>query len=362
MRATRAIIDLSRLVRNTKRLEQRVGGRQLICIIKGDAYGHGAVPVLHSLVAAGYESFGVASLEEALELRQENPEISILIMGGISLEDIAEAHANRIHFSLHNAQVLEQMEALDLYGYCQVKVDTGMHRVGFLPEELPALAERIARRKPSGIFTHLAQAEIVDKTPSLKQVERFRQAVSILQLAGADFEIIHFANSAAGIELDLSFSTHVRAGIVMYGLNPSESVHLAGLEPVMSFKTRISDLREIGPEEGVSYSHQFKASQPTLVATLPVGYADGYKRILSGKTRVFVGGAYRPQIGTITMDQSMIDVTGMDVAIGDEVELFGDHVTADELAQVAQTIHYEIVTNVGKRVRREYIERKNDGL
>ena len=362
MRATRAVIDLNKLAHNIKLLSQKAEGREVMCIIKADAYGHGAIPVLHSLVDQGYHYFGVATLEEAIELRQANDEISILILGGISVDDIPEAYRHRIHVAIHNLAGLEVMEKHGLEGLCHLKIDTGMHRVGFLPEDLPALAKRLVRIIPVGIFTHMARADETDKTAALKQVTAFRQAVAVLEAAGAQFDLIHYANSAGILEMDLSFSTLVRAGIAMYGLAPSGEVGDERLQPVMQLLSAVSDVRQIDVDEGVSYSHKFIAERPTKVATLPIGYADGYKRNMSMKVSAWINGEMWPQIGRITMDQTMIDVTGMDVKVGDEVELMGEHITADDLAKAADTINYEIVTNIGKRVRREYIERRSDGI
>ena len=356
MRGTRAVIDLERLADNANYLRQKADGRDVMCIIKADAYGHGVLPVLHTLSHQGFRHFGVATYEEAVELREASDDIEILILGGITTSDIPLAHERRIHVALHHESDIQMMEKSGLTGYCHIKIDTGMHRVGFLPEDIPALAERLVALKPVGIFTHLARADERDKTATLIQIERFRGVLDVLGGAGADFRFIHYANSAGILDLDLSFTNMVRAGIALYGLNPSHEVTDAHLQPIMQFLTRVTDVRRIDPAEGVSYSHRFIAEQPTMVATLPVGYADGYKRPMSGKIDVLIGGKRCRQIGRITMDQIMIDVTGHDVQVGDEVELFGDGIHCDELAQAAETINYEIVTTLGKRVRREYIK------
>lgn len=362
MRATRAVIDLNKLAHNAALLKQKAAGREMMCIIKADAYGHGAVPVLHSLVDQGFEYFGVATFEEALELRAANSEIEILILGGITVEDIPEALANRIHVTIHNVSGLEVMEREGLTGYCHIKIDSGMHRVGFQLKNLPELAERLVNIKPAGIFTHFARADEIDKTSAMKQVAVFTEAVRLLQSSGAKFKHIHYANSAGILNIDLDFTTLVRAGISLYGLAPSPEVGDEGLQPIMQILSAVSDVREIEEGEGVSYSHRFVAPGPTKVATLPIGYADGYKRNMSMKVNAWIHGELRPQIGRITMDQVMLDVTGLDVKVGDEVELMGEHVTADDLAKAADTINYEIVTNIGKRVRREYLERRPDGV
>lgn len=362
MRATRADINLDRLLNNAALLQAKAGERQMMCIIKADAYGHGVIPVLHTLMNQGYRYFGVATFEEALELRAESDEIEILILGGITTSDIQLAHAKRIHVSLHHLSDLEMMEQHNLTGYCHLKIDSGMHRVGLQPKDIPDLAKRLIARKPVGIFTHLARADETDKTAAWKQIDTFKTVVDYLQSAGADFQWIHYANSAAILSVDLSFSNMVRAGIALYGLNPSPEVTNDGLQPLMRLVSRVSDVRWIEPGEGVSYSHRFIARQPTQIATLPLGYADGYKRQMSSNVEVFIRGQRCPQVGNITMDQIMIDVTGLDVSVGDEVELFGDQIHCDELAQAAGTINYEIVTTLGKRVRREYISGGDHGL
>lgn len=356
MRGTRAVIQLDRLAHNANYLRQKADGREMMCIIKADAYGHGVIPVLHRLMKEGFTQFGVATFEEALELRKESEEIGILILGGITTEDIPEAHAKRIHVAIHHETDLAMMEQHGLKGYCHIKIDSGMHRVGFQPEQVKALAERLVAIEPVGIFTHFARADEIDKTAANKQIERFKEALGVLQEAGAIFKFIHYANSAAILDLDLSFTTLVRAGIALYGLNPSPEVTDDNLQPVMKFLTRATDVRVIEPNEGVSYTHNFIAKEQTKVATLPVGYADGYKRQMSMKVDVFTHGQRVKQIGNITMDQIMINVTGIDMQVGDEVELFGDNIHCDELAKAASTINYEIVTTLGKRVRREYSE------
>lgn len=333
-----------------------------MCIIKADAYGHGVVPVLHRLMKEGFTQFGVATFEEALELRAESDEIEILILGGITTEDIVLAHQQRIHVAIHHVRDIEMMEQHGLKGLCHIKIDTGMHRVGFLPEQIESLAERLIALEPVGLFTHFARADEVDKTATMKQVERFKRVYEYLLEAGANFKFVHYANSAAILDLDLSFTTLVRAGIALYGLNPSAEVTDEHLIPVMKFLTRASDVRRIEPGEGVSYAHNFIAKQVTEVATLPVGYADGYKRQMSLKVEAFTHGQRVKQLGNITMDQIMIDVTGLGMQVGDEVELFGDNIHCDELAQAAGTINYEIVTTLGKRVRREYLEGSEHGV
>lgn len=358
MRPTRAVINFKNLEHNMKLLSEKAGGRLVVPIIKADAYGHGVVPVLHKLIELGYTHFGVATLEEAFELRAQSQDISILVIGDTVNEDFGLAADHKITFTLHNESGLVAYEALGRSdARVHLKIDSGMHRIGFTLADVERLKDRLAAIKPSGIFTHMAKADEVDKSSAMKQLAIFKQAVEMLQGAGADFEFIHYANSASILELDLSFSNLVRAGISLYGLNPSGEVGHDDLRPLMSWYTEIVDLRLVPAGEGVSYSHIFVPTRDTLVATLPVGYADGYKRQMSKKARVYINGTYCPVIGRITMDQIMVDVTDVPgVKLRDTVELMGEHVPCDELAGYADTINYEIVTNLGKRVRREYTE------
>lgn len=339
-------------------LSEKAGGRTVVPIIKADAYGHGVVPILHKLIELGYTHFGVATLEEAFELRAQNKDIFILVIGDTVNEDFGIAADHNVTITIHNESGLAAYEALTRPGgRVHIKVDSGMHRIGFSLADIERLKERIVAIRPKGIFTHMAKADEVDKSSAMKQVGIFKQAVETLQQAGASFEFIHYANSASILELDLGFSNLVRAGISLYGLNPSGEVGNKDLLPLMSWYTEIVDLRTVPAGEGVSYSHIFVPERDTLVATLPVGYADGYKRQMSKKARVYVNGVYCPVIGRITMDQIMIDVTDVPgVKLRDTVELMGEHVTCDELAGYADTINYEIVTTLGKRVRREYTE------
>lgn len=354
MRATEAVINLKKLKKNARFLQEKAQGREVMGIIKADAYGHGVISVMEALTDLGWGQFGVATIEEALELREVNKDIDILILGTTSPEDFSLCAEENISFAVHDKKSLKTALALSAPAKVHIKVDTGMHRVGFSPEELMDSFEEIASLHPVGIYTHLARADEEDKSSALSQVAVFEDCVEKLKNKGLTFRWVHFANSAAILEMDLSFSNMVRAGVALYGLSPG--VLHPELEPVMNWRSQILAVREIEAGEGVSYGHKFVAESPRRIATVPVGYADGYKRQMSGKIAAWIDGKECPQIGRITMDQVIFDITDTQAQVGTEVELMGEHITCDRLAEAAETINYEIVTTLGKRVRKVFYE------
>mgnify|MGYP001404530439 CR=1 FL=1 len=353
MRATQAVIDLKKLKNNAQYLQKKAQGREMMGIIKADAYGHGVIPAMEALLSLGWKYFGVATIEEALELREANREADILILGTTSPEDFPLCVEKGISFAVHDRESLDVALTLEGPAKIHIKVDSGMHRIGFSPEELFALRESVAAINPTGIYTHLARADEEDKSSALAQVSLFKKVVDELKEEGLRFEWVHFANSAAILELDLSFSNMVRAGVALYGLSPGK-LH-PQLQPVMCWQSRILAVRDIEAGEGVSYGHRFVAESPRRIATVPIGYADGYKRQMSGRIAAWIDGTECPQLGRITMDQVIFDITDTQAKVGDEVELMGEHIPCDRLAEAADTINYEIVTTLGKRVRKVFL-------
>lgn len=359
MRPTKAKIHLYNLKHNVGLLKDKAQGRTLLCVIKADAYGHGALESLEYLYAMGERHFGVATVSEAIELRRAKEDIFILVLGAVDPSDYAEGARYHLRLPIFDPASLEAYLASEEKGPVHIKIDTGMHRVGFLPEEFKENLEKIKSVKPEGIYTHIARADEEDKSSALEQITRFNDVLDFCENQGLGFTFIHYANSATILSLDLGRSNMVRGGIALYGLSPDGKSQL-GLKPLMSLHSKILSLREIPEGEGVSYGHTFVAKGPTRVATLPLGYADGYKRQMSRKVRSYVAGSFVPQIGNITMDQVMMDVTGTEAKLYDEVELMGEHISCEELAAAAGTINYEIVTTLGKRVDREYLYEERD--
>jgi alanine racemase len=362
---TRAIVHLDRLARNLRLLRELVGGRPLWPCIKANAYGHGIELVARELEALGCDTLCVAHASEAVALREAGIGARLVLLSA-ALPEASEAIAR--HGLEPVVCTREALEALSRAAAREprevavhLKVDTGMGRVGVRPEEVKGfleLAERLPGVRVLGLMSHFARADEADQTFSREQLERFRRVCDATAGAGL---VRHLANSAAILDLPESHLDAARPGIALYGLAPSGEIanpRAAELEPVLEWKTRVTFLKEVPAGVGVSYGHTFRTREPSLLATLPVGYGDGLQRSLSNRMQVLVGGVRCPQVGTITMDQTLVDATAARgrVALGDEVVLIGRQgearVTAEELARALGTVHYEIVTAISARVPR----------
>ncbi len=363
---TRAVIHLDRLTRNLRLLRELAGGRPVWPAVKANAYGHGAALVGRHLAELGCETLCVAHASEAIELRQAGVRAAFLVMSTALPEEAERFAAHGLEPAVCTPEFVEALaREASRAGRrlaVHVKVDTGMGRVGIPPEEVPAFLER-CRRHPElrvrGLMSHFPRADEEDKTFSRRQIEVFRGLRE--KTRGLGIEVHHLANSAGLFDLPESVFDAARPGIAVYGLRPSATLaspRVAELEPVLEWKTRITFLKEVPAGTGLSYGHGFHTGRPTLVATLPVGYGDGLHRNLSNRFEVLVHGQRCPQVGRISMDQSLVDVTALRgrVALGDEVVLIGRQedaeVTADELAERLGTINYEIVTSLARRVPR----------
>jgi len=365
-----AEIDLDALVHNYKQIQKLVNPQtKMLSVVKANAYGHGAVQCARALCTAGAENLAVASLEEALELRRADINISILILGYVPS---CEADT-LIHYNLTaTVYTTEFARALSVAAVRQnkqarihIKVNTGMERIGFECEEVEQMLEvyHLPGLYTEGIFSHLACADCPDSSAVHTQYQRFMTAADKLKAAGAHIPFRHLLNSAGIFDFPEYQLDMVRPGIILYGYYPSAAVRERGitLRPVMSLKTRVIHLHQIAPGTGVSYGWTFTAKTPMLVATIPVGYADGYCRLLSNRAHMLSCGQRVPVIGKICMDQCMIDVTSVHtIHVGSEITIMGKGgeaaVTAEELAQLSETISYEILCAIGKRVPRLYYE------
>lgn len=367
-RPTWAEIDLKAIQHNIRGVKDAAAGAKVMAVVKANAYGHGMLEVARVCLQEGVDFLGVASLDEALDLRQAGIDSPILVLGYIPAqyaETVVEEGIRATVFSYDLARALSRAAVkLSATAHLHVKVDTGMGRLGFLPEK--DYLETISRMADlpgifiEGIFTHFAVADIVDKTFSYKQLALFSDVISYLERRGLSIPLKHCANSAALMEIPESIFNMVRAGIVIYGLYPSSEVDRKRLAiiPAMTLKSRVSFVKELGAGATISYGRTYRCSKKTKVATVPIGYADGYSRLLSNRARAVIKGQTVPLIGTVCMDQCMFDVTDVEgVAEGDEVVLFGrpeDGVTADDLAEIMGTINYEVVCSIGSRVPRIY--------
>lgn len=356
-------------MREVKRLAQK--DALVTAVIKADGYGHGAKKIAQTLLDNGADRFAIAVLDEGIELRRAGFKVPILVLGYTDKERAEEIISNGLEQTVYSWDLAEGLskEAVKQGKTAKVhiKVDTGMGRIGLQPNHDSVMLIKKISQLPNiaieGIFTHFAVADAVDKTYTKAQYEKFNWICKELEKENVKINVRHCGNSATIIDLPDMHMNMVRAGIMLYGLKPSDEVMLDRLElkQVMSLKVRISHVKEIEAGQSVSYGRKFIAERKSRIASLPIGYADGYTRMLSGKAEALVKGKRVPVVGRICMDQCMIDVTDIgDVEVGDEVVLFGKQedgfIHIDELAEKLGTINYEIVCMISKRVPRVYIK------
>ncbi|MCI8332417.1 MAG: alanine racemase [Clostridiales bacterium] len=359
---TKAIIDTAAIKQNYITIQNYIQKNQsnaaIICVLKADGYGHGALTCANIYYGLGARHFAVSNLDEALAIRDAVPDAMLLILGYTDpkhAEILRQNHITQTVFSLAYAEAL----SANLKGTLSVhlKVDTGMNRLGFRADESGSKEAIQAARLPhlcaDGLYTHFARADETDPTATEKQFARFCSFDSQLRQAGVNVQMRHVCNSAAAIQYPNMHLDAVRCGIILYGLKPSAVVPDIGLVPVMSLKTKIVHMHTIAAGEAVSYGGEYTPADTKTIATLPIGYDDGLIRAYAKDCGVYVHGKFAKILGRICMDQCMIDVTGIDCQIGDEVCIFGEEQSADVFAAAAQTINYEVTCIVGKRVPRE---------
>lgn len=363
---TRAILHLDRLARNLGLLGELAGGRPLWPCIKANAYGHGAELVARELVSLGHDTLCVAHASEAVELREVGIEARLILLSAGLPEESELVVEHRLEPVVCSRATLDALSAAAERAGREVAIhlviDTGMGRIGVSPDEAESFLARATELpgvRVRGLMSHFPRADEVDKSFSRAQIESFRRVCEALRPAGAP--VRHLANSAGILDLPESHLDAVRPGIAIYGLAPSRHIanpRVAELEPVLEWRSRITFLKEVPAGTGLSYGHTFRTRRPSLVATLPVGYGDGLHRGLSNRMDFLVRGVRCPQVGTITMDQTLADVTGLRgrVALGDDAILIGregaEALGADALAETLGTISYEIVTSIARRVPR----------
>ena len=365
-RPTICSIDHEALRWNLSQIRNRVGPQvKILSMVKAGAYGHGAVAVSRTLAGGGSDAFGVATLEEAVELRQAGIRAPILILAGAYENQLDEFFAHALTPVAHDLTGLKQLEkavksrrrTLPVH----LKVDTGMGRLGLAAAEsdvwIPEL-KKLEALKIEGVFSHFSQAESVEGDYTRQQLTIFTRVVERLRAERIMPPLVHFANSAATITLPAAYFDMVRPGIMLYGVYPSPAMaSQITLKPVLDWKTKILQLKKVPAGTNISYGQTFITQRESLIATLPLGYADGYQRLLSNRGAVLVGAQRAPVVGRVCMDLTMIDVTDIrNVKQGDEVVLLGRQgnaeISADEIAAWANTISYEILTSISARVPR----------
>lgn len=370
MRPTHAEIDLSAVSANVS-LACRLAGRdtQVMAVVKADAYGHGAVPVSKAALEAGATWLGVAVPEEAAPLRAAGITSRILVLGPIAPDQADLVVALDLDQTVCDPSLAEAVDrvarARGRVISLHLKVDTGMHRVGIRPQQVQSVAERIAALRSVrlvGLMTHLAAAEAEDPAFAREQLARFAEAERGLAAAGVRVSVRHAANSAALIFLPEARLDLVRPGIMLYGCHPrGRQRHIEPLlTPALRLRTVISHIQQVARGDSVSYGRTFVAPRDLCVATLPVGYADGYGRLLSNQGHVLIRGLRVPIVGRVCMDMTMVDATRASGArVGEEVVLIGrqgaEEITADDVAELQGTISYEVLCRIGPRVPRIYL-------
>lgn len=366
---TYAQIDLQAIRHNIREVKNHINRQtKVMAIVKANAYGHGAVPVSQTLRDM-VDAYGVAMIEEALELREAGIEKDILILGYTGEEWYDELVESQISQTVYTYDMAQKLSVVATkYGKparIHIKLDTGMGRIGFAPtEETLDIVEQIVHLPGvmlEGIFTHFARADEKTIDAARAPFSLFMDFVARLEERGIEIPLKHASNSAAIMSFPEANLSMVRSGIMTYGLYPSEEVQKREIElqPAMEWKALISYVKRVDAGTSISYGGTFTADHPMIVATVPVGYADGMKRELSGKGRVLVQGEYAPILGRVCMDQFMIDVTHIpDVKIGDLVTIFGTDgnksIPVEEVAELAHSFNYEFVCSVTNRVPRKY--------
>lgn len=361
-----AKIDLDALHANMEAMHKNLkAGTKMFAVIKTDAYGHGAVPLARELEGLDYLfGFCVATVEEGVELRQAGIQKPILILGYTfpqQYETIVSAELSPAVFTYEMAEKLSaQGVAQNKDVTIHIAVDTGMSRIGYYVNEKNAKEVARIRKLPhiimEGIFTHFAKADETDKTFANHQLEEFQQMIALCEQEGVSFHYCHCSNSAGIVEMPQANMDLVRAGITLYGLWPSDEVSkdIIPLKPLLSLKSHISYLKSLPKGRSVSYGGTYTADTDRVIATIPVGYGDGYPRSLSNIGHVLIHGKRCPILGRVCMDQFMVDVTDlMEVSIGDEVTLIGkdkdDEITAEELGNLSGRFNYELVCDLSSR-------------
>ncbi|NLY68032.1 MAG: alanine racemase [Tissierellia bacterium] len=366
-----AEINLDNLAHNMREVKRTVKeGTLITAVVKANAYGHGSIYAAKTFLENGADRLAVATLSEAIELRKAGIDVPILILGYTPTSQyplVIEHDITQAIYNLESARAFSQAaEKLNKTGLLHIKIDSGMGRIGFLPtdEAINDIIEisKLANIKVEGIFTHFATADEKDKRYTNLQYDRFMSVINKLEEKGLSIPIKHVANSAAIIDLPDFNLNMVRAGIMLYGYYPSEEVYKdrVNLIPAMSLKARVSHIKRVPKNTGISYGQIFVTERESKIATIPIGYADGFTRMLSSKVEVSVKGKKVPVVGRICMDQCMLDVTEIDdLNIGDEVVIFGyekGSLNADDIANMLGTISYEILCMVSRRVPRVYVQ------
>jgi alanine racemase len=370
MRPTRVEISLQAIQHNLYAIRNKVGpGVKVMGIVKANAYGHGLVEISKTLVKYGIDYLGVGFFEEGLALRQNGITCPILVLGGVLGDQVQHFLANDLEITVSSIELAQRIDSEVQHGLhkkakVHLKIDTGMERIGVHSENALAFAEKVARLKNIeivGLYSHFATADEKNKDFALRQLDRFVVADQQIKSAGIEIPLRHIANSGAVLDLTDSCFNMIRPGILLYGIYPSpETSESIKVQPVLSLKSKIVYIKIVDANTSISYGRKYYTKSKTKIATIPIGYGDGYPRKLSNKSDVLINGKRYPVAGTICMDQIMVD-TGDDanVHFGDDAVLIGrdngNEISLQEIAEKTGTNVYEILCGIAARVPRIYL-------
>jgi alanine racemase len=362
-------VDLDAITHNARLISNEIGAAELCAVVKADGYGHGDVPVAEAALAGGATSLAVALVEEGVRLRDAGVEAPILVLSQPPLEDAETMVTRRLTATVYRAEFAAAVAAVAATRVpIHIKVDTGMHRVGALPQDVPELIGVVLdnpKLELAGLWTHFAVAED-DAEYTKRQLEVFNDVVERLRSGGTTVPALHTANTAGALLYPEARHDLVRVGLGIYGLRPAPDVapHL-DLRPAMRVVSRVSMTKRLPAGVRPSYGRRRALSVESTIATVPVGYADGISRRLSDGGRVLIGGEPRELAGTVTMDQIVVDMGDNHVEVGDEVVVLGGQggnaITAEDWADLLGTINYEVVCRLGPRLPRRYLRGGDDG-
>jgi len=366
-----AEVDLGAVAHNVREIRRVVKPEtKIMAVVKANGYGHGAVQVARTALKHGADYLGVAILEEGIKLRAEGIKAPILVLGYITLDQVEEVLKHHVTATVYTWELARALSAKAVAkgekAKVHLKIDTGMGRIGFLPQrETVEIIKKICSLDGllvEGIFTHFAVADERDKTYTRQQFEKFTRLIADLKQEGIQIPLKHAANSAAIIDLPETHLDLVRAGIILYGLYPSNQVdrERINLKPALEMKAKISFVKKVCAGTSISYGRRFIAPGERVIASLPLGYADGYTRRLSNQGEILLGGKRVPVVGTVCMDQFMVDATQVPaVQMGDEAVIIGrqgtEFIPVEEIAERLNTINYEIICMLSERIPRIYL-------
>lgn len=353
-------INISNLENNIREIKKNVPqGIKLLGVVKADAYGHGAVMLAPTMLAEGIDMLGVASIDEGADLRQANINCEVLVLGAVPVWAVESAVKNDLSISIFSEGHIKACEQAykrtGIKPKVHIKLDTGMNRIGVRADEAVDFIKRVQKLdyiNLQGIFTHLAAAEELDKAK--EQILKWNSVIDNVDTTGL---LLHILNTAGTICYDVPNSNMRRVGIALYGLYPDFpdiEFRKPKLKQLISLKGRIVNIHTAKEGEGVSYCYTFVAKGERIIATVPIGYADGVPRLLSNKIKGVVNGVEVPQVGNITMDQMMFDITGVKANIGDVIILLDEEHSIDEWANILHTINYELTCRLKVRLPRVY--------